>query len=57
MIDNDTKRLNRLTAILIQLQSNKLVIAANLAEKYGVSNKTIYRDIKALESAGVPIVT
>ena len=57
MIDNDTKRLTRLTAILTQLQSKKLITANKLAEKYGVSNKTIYRDIKALENAGVPIVT
>ncbi len=57
MIDNDTKRLTRLTAILTQLQSKKLITASKLAEKYGVSTKTIYRDLKALEDAGVPIIT
>ena len=57
MIDNDTKRLTRLTAILTQLQSKKLVTANKLAETYGVSSKTIYRDIKTLEKAGVPVVT
>ncbi len=57
MLDNDTKRLTRLAAILIQLQSKRIVTAPKLAEKFGVSNRTIYRDIKALESAGVPVIT
>ena len=55
--DNDLKRLSRLTAILIQLQSKRLVTATMLAEKFEVSVRTIYRDIKALEQAGVPILT
>jgi predicted DNA-binding transcriptional regulator YafY len=31
--------------------------AKKLSEKFGVSNRTIYRDVKTLENAGVPIVT
>jgi predicted DNA-binding transcriptional regulator YafY len=31
--------------------------ASELANKFSVSNRTIYRDIKALEDAGVPILT
>jgi predicted DNA-binding transcriptional regulator YafY len=57
MLDNDTKRLSRLTAILIQLQTKRLITATELSLKFSVSVRTIYRDIKALESAGVPIVT
>lgn len=57
MIDNDLKRLSRLTAILIQLQTKRLVTATMLADKFEVSVRTIYRDIKALEQAGVPILT
>lgn len=57
MNDNDTKRLSRLTAILTQLQTKRLLTATELAKKFAVSNRTIYRDIKALEDAGVPIVT
>lgn len=57
MIDNDIKRLSRLTAILTQLQTKRLLTAAELAGKFSVSNRTIYRDIKALEQAGVPILT
>jgi predicted DNA-binding transcriptional regulator YafY len=57
MSDNDTKRLSRLTAILTQLQTKRLLTASELANKFSVSNRTIYRDIKALEQSGVPILT
>jgi predicted DNA-binding transcriptional regulator YafY len=57
MNENDTKRLSRLTSILTQLQTKRLLTATNLADKFGVSIRTIYRDIRALEQAGVPIIT
>ncbi|MBS1636445.1 MAG: YafY family transcriptional regulator [Bacteroidetes bacterium] len=57
MIDNDIKRLSRLTAILTQLQTKRIVTSASLAEKFAVSVRTIYRDIRALEQAGVPVLT
>lgn len=57
MSDTDTKRLSRLTAILIQLQTKRLLTATELADKFSVSIRTIYRDIKALEQAGVPVLT
>ena len=57
MNDNDTKRLSRLTAILTQLQTKRLTTATSLADKFEVSIRTIYRDIRALEQAGVPILT
>ncbi|MEV4881610.1 YafY family transcriptional regulator [Chitinophaga ginsengisegetis] len=57
MADNETKRLSRLAAILTQLQTKRLLTAPELAGKFSVSNRTIYRDIKALEQAGVPILT
>lgn len=57
MNDNDTKRLSRLTSILIQLQTKRLITATTLADKFSVSIRTIYRDIRALEQSGVPIVT
>ncbi|TCD03140.1 helix-turn-helix transcriptional regulator [Pedobacter psychroterrae] len=57
MKDNDTKRLSRLTAILTQLQTKRLTTAISLADKFKVSARTIYRDIKALDQAGVPIQT
>ncbi len=57
MKDNDTKRLSRLTAILLQLQTKRLLTAPELAGKFEVSVRTIYRDIRALEQAGVPVLT
>ena len=57
MNDNDTKRLSRLVAILTQLQTRRLITSTKLAEKFGVSTRTIYRDLKALEQADVPILT
>jgi len=57
MLDHDTKRISRLTAIVTQFQTKKLLTAPELAGKFAVSVRTIYRDIKALEKAGVPILT
>lgn len=57
MVDNDTKRLSRLTAILTQLQTKRLLTAPELANRFSVSVRTIYRDIKALEQSGVPVIT
>jgi predicted DNA-binding transcriptional regulator YafY len=57
MSDTDTKRLSRLTAILTQLQTKRLLTATELAGRFSVSIRTIYRDIRALEQAGVPILT
>ena len=48
-------RIDRVSAILIQLQTKKLVKASEIAERFGISLRTVYRDIKALEEAGVPI--
>lgn len=57
MEGDDIKRISRLTAMLTQLQTQRRLTAATLAEKFGVSKRTIYRDIKALEKAGVPVLT
>lgn len=48
-------RLDRLQAMLIQLQSKKVVTAAEMAERFEISIRTVYRDIRSLEEAGVPI--
>ncbi|MDJ1505659.1 YafY family protein [Xanthocytophaga agilis] len=57
MESTDTKRIARLTAILTQLQTKRLLTASELALKFSVSVRTIYRDIRTLEKAGVPILT
>jgi predicted DNA-binding transcriptional regulator YafY len=49
-------RIDRLTAILIQLQSRPLVKAQDIADKFSISLRTVYRDVKALEEAGVPVI-
>lgn len=48
-------RLDRLTAILIHLQTKRVVRAQELADRFGISLRTVYRDIRSLEEAGVPI--
>lgn len=48
-------RFDRVTAILIQLQSRKTTKAQDLAERFRVSLRTIYRDIRSLEAAGIPL--
>lgn len=56
LMDNDIKRISRLVATITQLQTRRLVTATQLAKKFQVSTRTIYRDIKVLEQAGVPIL-
>lgn len=48
-------RLTRITAILIQLQSKRVVTAKEIAERFEISLRTVYRDIKTLQDAGVPV--
>jgi predicted DNA-binding transcriptional regulator YafY len=55
MFDETPKRFDRIVAILIQLQSKKIVKAQELANRFDVSLRTIYRDIRTLEASGVPI--
>ncbi len=49
-------RIDRLHAILTHLQSKKRVTAEEIADRFGISPRTVYRDIKALEGSGVPII-
>jgi predicted DNA-binding transcriptional regulator YafY len=49
------KRVNRITAILIQLQSKQYVSAKEISNRFNISVRTVYRDIRALEDSGVPI--
>lgn len=50
-------QLPRLIAILTLLRSKRLLTATELAERFDVSVRTIYRDIRKLEEAGVPVIT
>lgn len=57
MASQDISRLSRLISILTQLQTKRIVSATELSNKFDVTIRTIYRDIRALEDADVPIVT
>jgi len=50
-------RSDRLLSILMMLQLRNRTTAGELAEQLGVSERTIYRDIEALERVGVPVFT
>ncbi|WP_035454880.1 helix-turn-helix transcriptional regulator [Algoriphagus terrigena] len=49
-------RIDRLTAILTQLQSKRVTKAQEIANRFGISLRTVYRDVRALEEAGVPVI-
>lgn len=48
-------RIDRLLGLLTTLQSRKYVRAEKLAEKFDISLRTVYRDLKALNEIGVPV--
>ena len=49
-------RIDRLHAILTHLQSKKRVTAQEVADRFNISLRTVYRDVKALEESGVPVI-
>lgn len=48
-------RVDRLVAILTTIQSKRFVTLEYIADKYQISERTVYRDIKALGEIGVPV--
>lgn len=44
-------------SILFDMLSKKSVKAAYLADKYGISVRTVHRYIASMEAAGVPVYT
>lgn len=48
-------RIDRLTAIIIFLEGRHRVSVEELTERYNISERTVFRDLKALQEAGVPI--
>lgn len=53
---DNISRLSRLAAILVKLLSNSTVYVPDLAKHFEISERTIYRDLSALEQAGIPII-
>ena len=49
-------RADRLLSLLMLLQARGRMTAAELAEQLEVSERTIYRDLEALNAAGVPVL-
>lgn len=49
-------RLDRLLGLILFLQSRRYATAAVMAEHFGLSQRTIYRDMRALGEAGVPVL-
>ncbi len=54
-MNKELNRVDRISALLIQLQSRPVVKASEMAERFDVSLRTIYRDMHTLSEAGVPI--
>lgn len=50
-------QLSRLISILTLLKSKRILTSTELSKKFDVSVRTIYRDMRKLEEAGVPIMT
>ena len=48
-------RIDRISALLVQLQSRPTVKASDMAERFEVSLRTVYRDMRTLSEAGIPI--
>lgn len=51
------KELDRILGILLILQSRRAVSAKQLAERFSVSTRTIYRDLQTMSLLGIPIYT
>lgn len=49
-------RVDRLLAIILYLQSRRYCTAEMMAEHFGLSVRTIYRDLAAIAEAGVPVM-
>ena len=50
-------KINRLLEITLILLNKETTTAKELADKFGVSTRTIYRDIDVLSTAGIPVYT
>lgn len=50
-------RIDRLLAMVLELQGRDRVTAAELARTFGVTTRTVYRDIQVLGESGVPVVS
>ena len=49
-------RVDRLMAMVVRLQSRRVVRAEDIAAHFEISVRTVYRDLAALGEAGIPII-
>lgn len=49
------KELDRILGILLALQSRQAISARQLAERFDVSSRTIYRDLQTMSLLGIPV--
>src|SRR5215510_7157977 len=49
-------RVDRLMATVLRLQSRRVVRAEDIAARFEISLRTVYRDLAALGEAGIPIL-
>ena len=47
--------LNRMLSMVYILMNKGMVTAGELAERFEVSVRTVYRDVEALSMAGIPV--
>lgn len=50
------KRLERIVHIFFLLQSRSVITNQELQQRFNIGRRTVYRDLKVLEQAGVPVV-
>ncbi|WP_207695195.1 hypothetical protein DOK67_0001269 [Enterococcus sp. DIV0212c] len=51
------KKIERILAMIVLLLDNEVVSTAQLAQRFDVSKRTIFRDIETIELAGFPIIS
>ena len=50
-------KIDRLLSIVVYLLNRELASASTLAERFGVSTRTIQRDMEAINLAGIPVMS
>jgi len=49
-------KFDRVVSTLVLLQTKKVITAETISSRFDVSLRTVYRDIKTLKTAGIPII-
>lgn len=50
-------RIDRMLALIVMLLNKERITAREIADKFEVSVRTIYRDVEAINLAGIPVIT